>query len=97
MLYRFYEPDQGRVLINGKDINQVKLESLRECVAVVPQDCVLFHDTIEYNINYGDLNASKEDVIRVAKMAELHDSIMSWPQGYQTQVTMKHCFLLRNV
>lgn len=53
------------------------------------QDCVLFHDTIEYNLHYGNLGVGRADVERVAKMAELHDSILSWPKGYQTQVLPK--------
>lgn len=87
LLYRFYDPSQGRVLVNGQDIKQVDLDSLRRQIAVVPQDAVLFHDTIKYNINYGNIeNACEADVIEASRMAELHDTIVSWPQGYDTQV-----------
>ncbi|KAL7634027.1 UNVERIFIED_CONTAM: hypothetical protein RMT77_015349 [Armadillidium vulgare] len=86
LLYRFYEPQKGKILINGTDIRMVELDSLRSNISVVPQDCVLFHDTIEYNLHYGNLKASFDDVKRVAQMANLHDSVLSWPNGYKTQV-----------
>lgn len=85
-MYRFYEPKQGRILIGGQDIRDVDLESLRRSIAIVPQDSVLFHDTIKHNLHYGDLSASEEQVTRAAQMAEIHDSIISWPKGYETQV-----------
>jgi len=59
---------------------------LRRNIAIVPQDSVLFHNTIQHNIKYGNLEASEEQVFRAAKMAELHESIVEWPKGYQTQV-----------
>lgn len=86
MLYRFYEPKSGRILIGNHDIKEVDLESLRKAIAIVPQDSVLFHDTIRHNLHYGDLRASENEVIEASKMAELHDSIEKWPQGYETQV-----------
>ncbi|XP_066253911.1 iron-sulfur clusters transporter ABCB7, mitochondrial-like [Euwallacea similis] len=86
LLYRFFEPNKGRILIGGQDINDVDLESLRKSISIVPQDSVLFHDTILHNLRYGDLNASEQEVIEAAKLAEIHDSIMKWPKGYQTQV-----------
>ncbi|CAH1997922.1 unnamed protein product [Acanthoscelides obtectus] len=86
LLYRFYEPNAGRILIGNQDIREVDIESLRRSIAIVPQDSVLFHDTIKHNLHYGDLNASEDDVIRAAKMAEIHDSIIHWPKGYETQV-----------
>ncbi|XP_066986058.1 iron-sulfur clusters transporter ABCB7, mitochondrial [Macrobrachium rosenbergii] len=86
LLYRFYEPKSGTVTINGQDINLVDLESLRKCVAVVPQDCVLFHDTIAYNLHYGNLSADTSKVEEVAVLAEIHNAIQSWPKGYDTQV-----------
>nr|CAI5835197.1 unnamed protein product [Callosobruchus analis] len=86
LLYRFYEPKRGRILIGNHDIREVDIESLRRSIAIVPQDSVLFHDTIRHNIHYGDLRASGEEVIRAAKMAEIHDSIIHWPKGYDTQV-----------
>lgn len=85
-MYRFYEPKSGRILIGGQDIRDVDVESLRRAISIVPQDSVLFHDTIKHNLHYGDLTASEEDVIKAAKMAEIHESIIKWPQGYNTQV-----------
>ncbi|KAG1662890.1 ATP-binding cassette sub-family B member 7, mitochondrial [Nymphon striatum] len=86
LLYRFYEPTNGNIFINGQNINEVQLESLRKAIAVVPQDCVLFHNTIKYNIQYGDLTCSEEEVHTAARMAELHNSILRWPNQYDTQV-----------
>lgn len=86
LLYRFYEPSEGRILIGNQDIRDIDLESLRKAISIVPQDSVLFHDTIEHNLHYGDLKAKTEEVMNAAKMAEIHDSIMKWPKGYQTQV-----------
>lgn len=86
LLYRFFEPTSGRILIGNQDIRDVDLESLRKSISIVPQDSVLFHDTIKHNLHYGDLNASEEKIIEAAKMAEIHNTIESWPQGYETQV-----------
>ncbi|XP_022704054.1 ATP-binding cassette sub-family B member 7, mitochondrial-like isoform X2 [Varroa jacobsoni] len=86
LLYRFFDPISGRILINGQDIRKVNLESLRQNIAVVPQEAVLFHDTIRFNLNYGDLTKSSADVESAAKMAEIHDSIQGWAKGYDTQV-----------
>lgn len=86
LLYRFYEPKQGKISISNYDINRVDVDSLRKCISIVPQECSLFHDTIEHNIHYGDLNASLEKIVEASKMAEIHDSISKWPKGYQTQV-----------
>ncbi|KAI3384341.1 hypothetical protein SNEBB_001584 [Seison nebaliae] len=87
LLYRFYDPSNGKIFINGQDITRVDLNSLRKTISVVPQDCVLFHDTIYHNIHYGDLSKSMEDVIRVAKMANIHQSIVGhFPKQYDTMV-----------
>ena len=86
LLYRFFDCDSGKICINGIDIKDYNLEGLRRGVAIVPQDCVLFHNTIYHNIAYGNLNASKEDVLKASSTAELHNSIDNWPQGYDTQV-----------
>lgn len=86
LLYRFYEPKSGRILIGNEDIKEVELESLRKAISIVPQDSVLFHDTIRHNLNYGDLTATEEQVVNASKMAEIHYSIMSWPKQYETQV-----------
>lgn len=86
LLYRFYDPLGGRVMINGQDIKDVDVDSLRRQIAVVPQDAVLFHDTIRYNIHYGNFDAPLEKVMATAQVAELHDTIQKWPNEYDTQV-----------
>lgn len=86
LLYRFFDPHSGNVSVAGKDIRDVNLESLRKAISVVPQDTVLFNNTIEYNIHYADFSRPIEDVHEAAKMAELHEVIQRWPQGYLTQV-----------
>lgn len=86
LLYRFYTPDTGSIRIGGKDISVFTTESVRKAIAVVPQDTVLFNDSIGYNIHYGNLNASWEDVIEAAKKAHLHDIIMRLPNQYNTVV-----------
>ncbi|XP_012261385.2 iron-sulfur clusters transporter ABCB7, mitochondrial isoform X1 [Athalia rosae] len=86
LLYRFFEPQQGEVYINGQNIRDIDVNELRKSVAIVPQDSVLFHDTIFYNLHYGNLKKTEEEVYQAAKMANLHDAILKWPKGYQTQV-----------
>jgi ABC-type multidrug transport system fused ATPase/permease subunit len=86
LLYRFYEPQDGTITIGGRNVNELTMDSLRRSIAVVPQDTVLFHDTIGYNINYGDLNATWDDVVEAAKKARIHDTIMTFPGGYDTVV-----------
>ena len=86
LLFRFYDPWEGQICINGQNIREVNLESLRKSFGVVPQETVLFHDTLKYNIGYGDVNKSDEDIIEVAKLANLHDTVMNFPHGYDTQV-----------
>jgi len=86
LLYRFYDLNSGKVSIGGKDISSVNIESLRRLIGVVPQDTVLFHDTIYHNILFGRLDATEEEVYEAAKMADVHDSIMAMPDGYNTKV-----------
>lgn len=86
LLYRFFEPQSGAIFINGHNIRDIDLEILRKSIAIVPQDTVLFHESIFYNLHYGNLCKSKEDVYEAAKMANLHDSILKWPKGYDTPV-----------
>jgi ATP-binding cassette subfamily B (MDR/TAP) protein 6 len=85
-LFRFYDPTFGSILIDGQNIRDVQQSSLRKNIGVVPQDTVLFNDTIEYNIRYGDVNASHETVVNAAKAAQIHESIMNFPDGYETIV-----------
>ncbi|CZR57552.1 probable ATP-binding cassette transporter protein, mitochondrial [Phialocephala subalpina] len=86
LLFRFYDPQEGRILIDGQDIREVSLESLRKAIGVVPQDTPLFNDTIEHNIKYGDLTASPERVLAAAKKAHIDETISKLPDGYHTQV-----------
>ncbi len=86
LLFRFYEPSAGRVLIDGHDIATVTQASLRFAIGMVPQDTVLFNDTIGYNIAYGREGASEDDVRRAANMAQIDTFIASLPEGYKTQV-----------
>ena len=86
LLFRFYEPVSGRITIDGEDIREVSQGSLRAALGIVPQDTVLFNDTIGYNIAYGREGATHEDVVEAAKGAAIHDFIMELPQGYDAQV-----------
>jgi len=86
LLYRFFQPSSGSILLGGHMIDSVTLDSLRRHIAVVPQDSVLFHDTIRHNIGYGDLSAPEGRVEEAARLAELHTAILDWPRGYDTQV-----------
>ncbi|KAH0445955.1 hypothetical protein IEQ34_025211 [Dendrobium chrysotoxum] len=86
LLFRYYDVQEGRVLIDDQDIRQVQLESLRRAIGVVPQDTPLFNDTIEHNIRYGDIDASDERIVAAAKRARIHDTIESLKDGYNTKV-----------
>ena len=86
LLFKFYEPKAGGVYINNININKISQESLREIIGVVPQDTVLFNDTIYYNIAYGKTDATKEEVISAAKNADIHNFISILPDGYETTV-----------
>ncbi len=86
LLFRFYDVQQGRILINGQDIRSVTQSSLRAAIGIVPQDTVLFNDTIYYNIAYGRPDATHEEIIAAAQAAHIHEFIMSLPQGYEATV-----------
>lgn len=86
LLFRSYDVQSGRILIDGQDIRDVQIESLRKAIGVVPQDTPLFNDTIEHNIHYGDLEASSERVEAAAKRAKVHDLIQRLPDKYNTMV-----------
>ncbi|PJC04769.1 MAG: metal ABC transporter permease, partial [Gallionellaceae bacterium CG_4_9_14_0_8_um_filter_60_335] len=86
LLFRFYDVDDGAILIDGQDIRQVTQQSLRAAIGIVPQDTVLFNDTIYYNIAYGRPEATREDILRAAQSAHLHHFIASLPLGYDTMV-----------
>lgn len=86
LLFRFYEPQSGRILIDGQDIKEIQLASLRRAIGVVPQDTPLFNGSVGENIRYGRLDASDQDVKEAAASARLDDSVMSWPKKYETSV-----------
>jgi len=86
LLFRFYEVQAGRVLIDGQDVREVTQASLRAAIGIVPQDTVLFNDTIEYNIAYGRPGASKEEIVAAARAAHIHDFVSRLPDGYDTMV-----------
>ncbi|BBN06323.1 ATP-binding cassette, subfamily B, heavy metal transporter [Marchantia polymorpha subsp. ruderalis] len=86
LIYRFFDCQSGSVRVDGQDLKDVTLDSLRKCIAVVPQDTVLFNDTIYYNIHYGNMAATEEEVYKAAKQAAIHDVIMGFPEQYRTRV-----------
>jgi len=86
LLYRFYDVTGGAIRINGHDLRSLKQSSLRAAIGIVPQDTVLFNDTIFYNIQYGRPEASRDEVFAAARAAQLHDFIESLPQKYETRV-----------
>ena len=86
LLYRFYDTQEGSIFIDGQDITHVTQASLRNTIGIVPQDTVLFNDTIRYNIRYGNPQATDKEVENAAKLASIHDFITSLPQGYETRV-----------
>ena len=86
LLYRFYDVGSGRITIDGQDIREVSQHSLRAAIGTVPQDTVLFNDTVYYNIAYGRPGATPAEVEDAARMAQIHDFIMSTPDAYQTMV-----------
>ena len=86
LLFRFYDVDGGRVRIDGEDIRDVTQASVRAAIGIVPQDTVLFNDTIYYNIAYGRPGASPAEIEEAARLARIHDFIMASPDGYQTMV-----------
>ncbi len=86
LLFRFYDVQQGRITIDGQDIRDVTQASVRRAIGIVPQDTVLFNDTIAYNIAYGRAGATREEIEAAAKAARIHDFIVSTPKGYDTMV-----------
>ena len=86
LLYRFYDVQQGRITIGGEDIRAVQQASVRRAIGIVPQDTVLFNDTVEYNIAYGRPGATRDEVEGAARAARIHDFISATPKGYETTV-----------
>ncbi|AMH00734.1 ABCB family ABC transporter ATP-binding protein/permease [Serratia liquefaciens] len=86
LLFRFYDVSGGAVSIDGQDIRSLKQASLRAAIGIVPQDTVLFNDTLGYNIGYGKTGSSQEEIERAARLAHIHEFIVSLPDGYETRV-----------
>jgi len=86
LIVRMFDVKEGRIIINEKNVKDYAQSSLRGAIGVVPQDTVLLNDTIQFNIRYGRMDASDEEVEEAAKLADIHDSIISFPDGYQTKV-----------
>jgi len=86
LLYRFYDVNEGRITIDGQDLREVTQSSLRQQIGIVPQDTVLFNDTVAYNIAYGRAGAGQDEVETAARAARIHDFIASTPKGYDTVV-----------
>ena len=86
ILFRFYDIESGTVRIDGQDVREVQQNSLRAAIGIVPQDTVMFNDSIFYNISYGRPGASRAEVEEAARLAHVHDFIVAMPDGYETQV-----------
>ena len=86
LLFRFYDVSGGAVSIDGQDIRSLKQASLRAAIGIVPQDTVLFNDTLGYNIGYGKTGSSQEEIERAARLAHIHEFIVNLPDGYETRV-----------
>jgi len=86
LLYRFYDIGGGRITIDGQDIREVQQSSLRGAIGIVPQDTVLFNDSIEYNIAYGKPGATRDEIVAAARLAQIHDFVAGLPEGYATPV-----------
>ena len=85
LLYRFYDVTGGRITIDGQDLRAVQQASVRAAIGIVPQDTVLFNDSIEYNIGYGKPGATHDEVVAAARLAQIHDFVSSLPDGYATR------------
>ena len=86
LLFRFYDVSGGRITIDGQDIRRVQQASVRAAIGIVPQDTVLFNDTIEYNIAYGRPGATRDEIVEAARLAQIHSFVAALPQGYATPV-----------
>jgi ABC-type transport system involved in Fe-S cluster assembly fused permease/ATPase subunit len=86
LLFRFYDVTEGRVMVDGEDVRDLAQASLRAAIGVVPQDTVLFNDSIRYNIAYGRPDATEAEIEQAARLAQIHDFVMRLPEGYETRV-----------
>ena len=85
-MFRLLDPSEGKVLLDGQNIKDLKFDSFRKYISIIPQNGILFNDSILYNLQYGNPEASLDEIQRVAKICQIHDSIMQMPEGYNTQV-----------
>ncbi|CAJ1991864.1 ATP-binding cassette protein subfamily B [Leishmania donovani] len=86
LLFRFYDPTSGQVLLDGQPLDKLRMESVRKCIGVIPQDTVLFNESVRYNIRYGRMDATDAEVEAAARAASLHDTIARMSEGYDTSV-----------
>ena len=86
LLFRIYDPSEGTIRIDGQDLRELKFDSFRKYISIIPQNGILFNDTILFNLQYGNPDASMEEIIEIAKKCEIHDKVMDMPDGYDTQV-----------
>ncbi|KAK4937585.1 ATP-binding cassette-type vacuolar membrane transporter Hmt1 [Elasticomyces elasticus] len=86
LMYRYYNPDSGRIKIDDKDVQDITIDSLRKYIGVVPQDCNMFNESIMYNLKYANQNATDEDVFNACKAASIHERILEFSDGYNTKV-----------
>jgi len=81
-----YDPNEGRILIDGQDIKDVTFASFRNLISIIPQNGILFNDSIKFNLQYGNPEASMDEIIEIAKKCQIHDKIMQMEDGYESQV-----------
>jgi ABC-type transport system involved in Fe-S cluster assembly fused permease/ATPase subunit len=86
LLFRFYNAQDGSIQLDGSDINNITIDSLRRHIGVVPQDTVLFNETLMYNLRYANQAATDEEIFAACRAASIHDKIMGFPDGYDTKV-----------
>ena len=86
LLYRIYDPTEGQILIDGQNIKDLHFDSFRKYISIIPQNGILFNDSILFNLQYGNPDASREEIEDIAKKCEIHDSIMQMRDGYDTHV-----------
>lgn len=79
-----YDPTEGRILLDGQDIRDLKFDSFRKYISIIPQNGILFNDSIMFNLLYGNPNATKEEIYEVAKKCQIHDKILAMEDGYDT-------------